>query len=85
MKDFKELTGRDIPYNSEVIDRETLHANGCDILLTNFKMLEYALVRREDAALFETSCEGRPPAVPGAGRDAQLFGSSRRRHGATCA
>lgn len=58
MKDFKELTGRDIPYDSEVIDRETLHANGCDILLTNFKMLEYALVRREDAALFETLAKG---------------------------
>jgi len=58
MKDFKELTGREMPYDSEVIDRETLHANGCDILLTNFKMLEYALVRRLDAALFETLSKG---------------------------
>lgn len=54
LKDFKQLTGRDTPYDSEVIDRDTLHTKGCDILLTNFKMLEYALVRREDAALFDT-------------------------------
>ncbi|CAN1505546.1 SF2_C_Hrq domain containing protein [Mycobacteriaceae bacterium] len=58
LKDFKQLTGRDTPYDSEVIDRETLHARGCDILLTNFKMLEYALVRREDATLFETLGKG---------------------------
>lgn len=54
LKDFKELTGRDVPYDSEVIDRGELHTKGCDILLTNFKMLEYALVRREDASLFDT-------------------------------
>jgi DEAD/DEAH box helicase/Helicase conserved C-terminal domain/Domain of unknown function (DUF1998) len=58
MKDFKELTGRDMPYDSEVIDRDSLHGHGCDILLTNFKMLEYALVRREDATLFETIGRG---------------------------
>ncbi|WP_236981468.1 MULTISPECIES: DEAD/DEAH box helicase [Mycobacterium] len=58
MKDFKELTGRDQPFDSEVIDRDTLHSSGCDILLTNFKMLEYALVRRKDAALFETLAKG---------------------------
>jgi hypothetical protein len=52
LKDFRDLTGRDQPYDSEVIDRGTLHVHGCDILLTNFKMLEYALVRREDARLF---------------------------------
>lgn len=58
LKDFKQLTGRDTPYDSEVIDRETLHAKGCDVLLTNFKMLEYALVRRGDATLFETLGKG---------------------------
>ena len=58
LKDFKELTGRDTPHDSEVIDRETLHTKGCDILLTNFKMLEYALVRREDGTLFETLAKG---------------------------
>ena len=58
MKDFKQLTGRDMPYDSEVIARDILHGHGCDILLTNFKMLEYALVRREDAALFETLSRG---------------------------
>ena len=58
LKGFKELTGRDTPYDSEVIDRGTLHEKGCDILLTNFKMLEYALVRRQDSHLFQVLAEG---------------------------
>ncbi len=58
LKGFKELTGRDLPYDSEVIDRGTLHEKGCDILLTNFKMLEYALVRRQDSHLFQVIAEG---------------------------
>lgn len=58
LKGFKDLTGRDIPYDSEVIDRGTLHEKGCDILLTNFKMLEYALVRRQDSHLFQVLAEG---------------------------
>ncbi len=52
LRRFKELYGRDEPLDSEVIDRETLHGSGCDILLTNYKMLEYALVRRRDRPLF---------------------------------
>ena len=52
LKRFKDLYGRDEPLDSEVIDRETLHGAGCDILLTNYKMLEYALVRRRDRPLF---------------------------------
>jgi superfamily II DNA/RNA helicase len=58
LKGFKDLTGRDVPYDSEVIDRGTLHEKGCDILLTNFKMLEYALVRRQDSHLFQVLAEG---------------------------
>jgi superfamily II DNA/RNA helicase len=58
LKSFKELTGRDAPYDSEVIDRGTLHEKGCDILLTNFKMLEYALVRRKDGHLFQVLGDG---------------------------
>jgi hypothetical protein len=52
LKRFRDLYGRDEPLDCEVIDRETLHAAGCDILLTNYKMLEYALVRRRDRPLF---------------------------------
>src|SRR5664279_421965 len=58
LKDFKELTGRDVPSDSEVIDRGALHDHGCDILLTNFKMLEYALVRRKDGHLFKVIGDG---------------------------
>jgi hypothetical protein len=50
--DLYELTGRSMPEDCEVIDRDTLRTRGVDILLTNFKMLEYALIRQRDAALF---------------------------------
>ena len=49
---FKELTGRDEPFDSEVIDRATLREHGADILLTNFVMLELALTRFDDRKLF---------------------------------
>lgn len=58
LEDWKELTGRDQPYDSEVIDRGSLHQRGCDILLTNFKMLEYALTRRKDGHLFQVLGDG---------------------------
>jgi hypothetical protein len=58
-KDFQTLTGREKPEDCEVIARETLQSRGADILLTNFKMLEYALVRRRDAALFTPSGENK--------------------------
>lgn len=58
LKNFQELTGRSSPYDSEVIDRGSLHGMGCDILMTNFKMLEYALVRRRDGALFQLLGDG---------------------------
>ena len=55
---FRDLYGRDHPYDSEVIDRDALHTKGCDILLTNFKMLEYALLRNSDAMLFKNAEAG---------------------------
>lgn len=58
LRDFQELYGRDVPYDSEVIDRITLQEQGADILLTNFKMLEYALTRRRDAELFAALADG---------------------------
>lgn len=57
-KKFLQLYGREEPWDSEVIDRTTLHDRGCDILLTNFKMLEYALLRRIDAELFRPLSKG---------------------------
>jgi len=57
LKRFRDLYGREEPFDCEVIDREALHSSGCDILLTNYKMLEYALVRRRDRPLF-TSVTG---------------------------
>ena len=58
LKDFQELYGRNTPLDSEVIDRGTLQERGADILLTNFKMLEYALTRRRDAELFAGLADG---------------------------
>jgi hypothetical protein len=58
LKSFEHLYGRPSPHDSEVIDRKTLHERGCDILLTNFKMLEYALLRRTDEKLFRPPSEG---------------------------
>ncbi|SDD26199.1 DEAD/DEAH box helicase [Auraticoccus monumenti] len=58
LRDFQELYGRDTPYDSEVIDRITLQERGADILLTNFKMLEYALTRRRDSELFAALADG---------------------------
>ena len=55
---FGDLYGREEPFDSEVIDRDALHSKGCDILLTNFKMLEYALLRNSDAMLFKHASEG---------------------------
>jgi hypothetical protein len=58
LRDFQELYGREQPLDSEVIDRVTLQEQGADILLTNFKMLEYALTRRRDAELFAALADG---------------------------
>jgi hypothetical protein len=52
LRDWKQLTGRDKPRDSEVIDRETLRERGADILLTNYVMLELALTRWEDRRIF---------------------------------
>ena len=66
LADFALLTGREKPADCEIVDRAALERFGADILLTNFKMLEYALVQRRDARLFtplgectEDGAEGR--------------------------
>jgi hypothetical protein len=49
---FRELTGREQPYDSEVIDRKTLREWGTDILITNYVMLELILTRWQDRSIF---------------------------------
>ena len=49
---FRELTGREQPYDSEVIDRKTLREQGTDILITNYVMLELILTRWQDRNIF---------------------------------
>ncbi|MCG3207816.1 MAG: DEAD-box ATP-dependent RNA helicase CshA [Anaerolineae bacterium] len=49
---YREATGRDQPYNSELISRETIQATPPDILMTNYVMLELLLTRFEDRKLF---------------------------------
>ena len=38
-----------------ITDREVLRSNPPDILLTNYKMLDFLLLRREDRALWRTT------------------------------
>ncbi len=50
---FKENTGREQPWDSEIISREELRTGrGADILITNYVMLEYVLTRFEDRKVF---------------------------------
>lgn len=52
LKEFKELTGRDEPYDSELISRDEIREQKPDILMTNYQMLELLLTRFEDKKLF---------------------------------
>ena len=45
---YRKINGRDEPFDSEVLSREEMVANPPDILITNYKMLEYMLVRPID-------------------------------------
>lgn len=49
---YREATGRDQPYDSELISREEIQQNPPDILMTNYVMLELLLTRFEDRRLF---------------------------------
>jgi len=50
--EFKYITGREHPYDSELISREKIKQKKPDILLTNYQMLELILTRFEDKELF---------------------------------
>ena len=55
---FRERTGREHPYDSEVISREAIRENPPDILMTNYVMLELLLTRFEDRILFPPAHQG---------------------------
>ncbi len=49
---YREATGRDQPYDCELISREAIQETPPDILMTNYVMLELLLTRFEDRHLF---------------------------------
>jgi len=49
---LEETTGRTEPYDSEILSREEMRDDPPDILMTNYVMLEYILMRFEDKDLF---------------------------------
>ncbi len=49
---YREATGRDQPYDCELISREAIQETPPDILMTNYVMLELLLTRFEDRRLF---------------------------------
>ncbi|MGC9346933.1 MAG: DEAD/DEAH box helicase [Anaerolineae bacterium] len=48
----KRATGRETPYDSEILSRERIQTQPPDILMTNYVMLELLLTRFEDRKLF---------------------------------
>jgi uncharacterized protein YbaR (Trm112 family) len=48
LANLKITTGRDTPYDSEVLSREEIQSNPPDILMTNYVMLELLLTRLDD-------------------------------------
>lgn len=57
--EFKDVTGRDIPFTSELISREEIRQKKPDILMTNYQMLELLLTRFEDKELFPVDESGK--------------------------
>ncbi|MEA3351932.1 MAG: DEAD/DEAH box helicase [Chloroflexota bacterium] len=53
LKQYQKATGRDQPYDSEVLSREEIRQSNPDILMTNYVMLELLLTRFEDRKLFK--------------------------------
>lgn len=52
LKVYREQTGREYPFDSELISREQIKEDPPDILITNYVMLDYILTRAEDKVLF---------------------------------
>lgn len=49
---YQRATGRDEPYDSQILSRQEIQANPPDILMTNYVMLELLLTRFRDRTLF---------------------------------
>ncbi|MGC9332652.1 MAG: DEAD/DEAH box helicase, partial [Anaerolineae bacterium] len=49
---YRRATGRDQPYDSQILSREEIQTNPPDILMTNYVMLELLLTRFRDHTLF---------------------------------
>jgi ATP-dependent helicase YprA (DUF1998 family)/ribosomal protein L37AE/L43A len=58
LQNFRQATGRDEPFDSEVISRTQIQASPPDILMTNYVMLELLLTRFKDRDLFPAKHEG---------------------------
>jgi len=58
LEDYQARTGREHPYDSELLSREEIKNSPPDILITNYVMLEYILTRFEDRVLFPAESRG---------------------------
>ena len=58
LQNYRNATGREEPFDSEVISREAIQASPPDILMTNYVMLELLLTRFRDRDLFPASRAG---------------------------
>jgi hypothetical protein len=58
LANLRVTTGRDTPYDSEILSREEIQNNPPDILMTNYVMLELLLTRFEDRKLFPEEHQG---------------------------
>ena len=52
LEQYRRATGRNLPYDSEVLSRQEIQESPPDILMTNYVMLELLLTRFEDRRLF---------------------------------
>ncbi|MBM4437696.1 MAG: DEAD/DEAH box helicase, partial [Actinobacteria bacterium] len=55
---YRETFGEDQPFDSELIDRESIQATPPDILMTNYVQLELLLTRLEDQRIFRPEHRG---------------------------
>jgi len=59
LRTYKETTGRETPWDSELLSREEIQANPPDILMTNYVMLDLIFSRFDDKKLFPEEHVGR--------------------------
>lgn len=58
LRAYRETTGRETPWDSEIISREAIQENPPDILMTNYVMLDLIFSRFEDKSLFPPEHRG---------------------------